>query len=156
MVLTAYCTVYTSVSMSSPCLLFASTAPVHLGAGLLLSFAFPEQLGHQKRTERPLRRRRRSLRRFHLERIPLVGIDHLCFPTRRTAWDAAVVEVNVSMHKVLRLKLSQHLSLIHICGKIGQLARVQVLNLTSDVPKLFNESDDFLKDALFLRQILRI
>ena len=41
-------------------------------------------------------------------------------------------------------------------GKIGQLARVQVLNLTSDVPKLFNESDDFLKDALFLRQILRI
>ena len=57
------------------------TAPVHLGAGLLLSFAFPEQLGHQKRTERPLRRRRRSLRRFQLERIPLVGIDHLCFPT---------------------------------------------------------------------------
>ena len=41
-------------------------------------------------------------------------------------------------------------------GKIGQLARVQVLNLTSDVPKLFNESDDFLKAALFLRQILRI
>ena len=26
-------------------------------------------------------------------------------------------------------------------GKIGQLARVQVLNLTSDVPKLFNETD---------------
>ena len=41
-------------------------------------------------------------------------------------------------------------------GKIGPPARVQVLNLTSDVPKLFDESDDFLKDALFLRQILRI
>ena len=36
-------------------------------------------------------------------------------------------------------------------GKIGQLARVQVSNLTSNVPKLFNESNDFLKDALFLR-----
>ncbi len=31
------------------------------------------------------------------------------------------------------------------------LARAQVLDLPSDVLKLFNESHDFLKDALFLR-----
>lgn len=91
----------------------------------MLLFAFPEQLGHQKRTERPLRRRRRSLWRFQLERIPLVGIDHLCFPTLRTAWDAAVVEVNVSMHKVLRLKLSQHgveTVKTHMCGVFSVVA----------------------------------
>ena len=41
-------------------------------------------------------------------------------------------------------------------GKLGQLAREQVLNLTSAVPKLFNESYDIWGDALFLRQILRI